>query len=194
MRIAAYNKPCYLLIIGLFGAAVNGSIQPFVGVTFGKLMTIMTTPEDWATLIAKSLDITRKEWFTQELNFWVIGLAALAFLNMFSAFAQKLSWSVLGGNVTYDIRKLLYGEILTMNVGWFDNRENSPSVLSAIMAKDTSIINGVSTESVSPSLEGGLAFLIGCIIGFYFSWEMSCAMILVSPIMAIGGALEMQAM
>ena len=81
-----------------------------------------------------------------------------------------------------------------MNIGWFDNRENSPSVLSATMAKDTSIINGVSTESVSPSLEGGLAFLIGCIIGFYFSWEMSCAMILVSPIMAIGGALEMQAM
>ena len=113
---------------------------------------------------------------------------------MFSAFTTKLSWSILGSNVTYDIRKLLYGEILTMNIGWFDNRENSPSVLSATMAKDTSIINGVSTESVSPSLEGGLAFLIGCIIGFYFSWEMSCAMILVSPIMAIGGALEMQAM
>ena len=52
MRIAAFNKPCYLMIFGLFGAAVNGSIQPFVGVTFGKLMTIMTTPESWAELLA----------------------------------------------------------------------------------------------------------------------------------------------
>ena len=86
MRLAAYNKPCYLMVFGLIGAAVNGSIQPFVGITFGKLMTIMTTPEDWATLIANSLNMTRKEWFSQELNFWVIALAILAVINMFSAF------------------------------------------------------------------------------------------------------------
>jgi ABC-type multidrug transport system fused ATPase/permease subunit len=62
------------------------------------------------------------------------------------------------------------------------------------MAKDTAIINGASTESVSPSLEGTLAFLIGLIIGFYLSWEMSCVMLCVSPIMVVGSALEMKAM
>jgi hypothetical protein len=53
-RLAEYNKPCYLIIIGLFGAAVNGSIQPFIGVIFGKLMTLMTTPPTWMELLAKA--------------------------------------------------------------------------------------------------------------------------------------------
>jgi ABC-type multidrug transport system fused ATPase/permease subunit len=88
----------------------------------------------------------------------------------------------------------LYSNILNKHIGWFDNRENAPSVLSATMAKDTSIVNGVSTESVSPTLEGMLALVFGLIIGFYLCWEMSLAMLGVAPIMAIGGMLEMKAM
>jgi len=96
--------------------------------------------------------------------------------------------------VTLKVRNLVYVSILNKHIGWFDNRDNSPSVISATLAKDTSIVNGVSTESISPSLEGGMAFVIGLCIGFYYSWEMSVAMFLVSPIMAVGAALEMKYM
>jgi len=36
------------------------------------------------------------------------------------------------------------------NIGWFDDKDNGVSVITSAMAKDTSIINGVCTESLSP--------------------------------------------
>ena len=49
-------------------------------------------------------------------------------------------------------------------------RENSTGVLSSAMAQDSSIINGVSTESLSPQFEAVCALSIGLLIGFYFCW------------------------
>lgn len=60
------------------------------------------------------------------------------------------------------------------------------------MAQDTSIINGVSTESLSPQLEGGLALVTGLVFGFVWCWQMSLVMLACTPILAIGGVLEME--
>ena len=79
-------------------------------------------------------------------------------------------FGTLGNNVTGKVRTMLYQGILQKNIGWFDNRDNGPSVLTSSMAKDTSLINGVSTESLGPQIEGICAVLIALGIGFYFCW------------------------
>lgn len=69
---------------------------------------------------------------------------------MFTYFGAKKSFGTLGENVTLSVRKVLYTNILQKNIGWFDHPENGTSVLTSAMAQDTSIINGVSTESIPP--------------------------------------------
>jgi hypothetical protein len=48
------------------------------------------------------------------------------------------------------IRKLLYLSILKKEIGFHDDRDNGSSILTSIMAHDTSILNGASTESIGP--------------------------------------------
>jgi ABC-type bacteriocin/lantibiotic exporter with double-glycine peptidase domain len=60
------------------------------------------------------------------------------------------------------------------------------------MAQDTSIINGVSTESLGPQMEGLFALSVGLIIGFVSCWQMALICLAVSPVMVIGNALEMK--
>ena len=60
------------------------------------------------------------------------------------------------------------------------------------MAQDTSIINGVSTESIPPQVEAGFSFLGGIIIGFYFCWQEAIICIVVSPLLIIGNMLGMK--
>lgn len=55
-------------------------------------------------------------------------------------------------------------------MGWFDDKDNGVSVLTSSMAQDTSIINGVSTESLGPSMEGAFALLVGLAVGFWACW------------------------
>jgi len=68
------------------------------------------------------------------------------------------------------MRYELYNAILGKNIGWFDLRENSVGVLTSSMASDTSLVNGVSSESLGPQVESGFAMLVGCVIGFYYCW------------------------
>ena len=97
-------------------------------------------------------------------------MALLGVITGVSAYIQKVSFGVLGGNVTYAIRKELYSKILQMNLGWFDQRENGTSVLTTSMAEDTGIINGTSSESLAPTIEANCALIVGLIIAFIYCW------------------------
>jgi ATP-binding cassette subfamily B (MDR/TAP) protein 1 len=97
----------------------------------------------------------------------MIGLAVGVF---FAMWLQKYFFQLISVKVTYAMRYTLYDEILNKNIGWFDMRENSVGVLSSAMAQDTSLINGVSSESLGPQVESAFAMLVGVVIGFYFCW------------------------
>ena len=72
-------------------------------------------------------------------------------------------------------------------MGWFDDRSNAPGVLSTTLSSDASVINGVSTEGLSPILEAISAVITGLVIGFYFSWRVACVTLGVLPFMGISG-------
>lgn len=45
---------------------------------------------------------------------------------------------------------MLYTGILEKHIGWFDDKDYATGVLTAALSWDTSIINGVSCESLGP--------------------------------------------
>ena len=112
------------------------------------------------------------------------GLTALV-----AAVATKTAFGFLGENVTFEVRKILYISILKKNIGWFDQKENGASVLTSAMASDTSLINGVSTESLSPIFDASFAFVASIIIGFLYCWQMSLIMMGLIPFIAVASAL-----
>lgn len=88
---------------------------------------------------------------------------------LFMAMA-KMSFGVISYNITYEIRKRLYGTILVKNIGYFDHPENSTFVLSGIMQSDTTIINGVATDSIPPQVEAGVLITLAFVYSFYLCW------------------------
>ena len=110
------------------------------------------------------------DYVNDNVNKYVWQIGAMGGLTLLFSFISKFSFSLLGENVTLKIRFDLYRSILRKNIGWFDESNNSPSVLTSAMAQDTSIINGVSTESIATILESLFSILVGVGIGFYYCW------------------------
>ena len=54
------------------------------------------------------------------------------------------------------------------------------------------MINGVGSESLQPYVEAVINMVAGMAIGFYFCWQESLVCLIVSPILIVGNALEMQ--
>lgn len=126
-----------------------------------NLLTVQ--PEYWEIL--KGPDYLR-----QELDFWVLMTVLMGFLCLIGISGRGACFGFIGQNVTLKIRRLLYHAILEKDIGFFDVRENNSSVLTSIMASDTSLINGASSESLGPYSDAFFAMFGGLILGFYYSW------------------------
>ena len=60
----------------------------------------------------------------------------------------RVSFGAIGGNVAKNLRRRLYESIISKHMGWFDDRENAPGILSSTLSSDAQIINGASTEGL----------------------------------------------
>ena len=106
-------------------------------------------------------------------------------------FCSKWCFGNLGENVTLEVRKLLYKSILRKHIGFHDFRDNGTSVLTSAMAEDSAIINGVSTESLGPMLDGAMALVVGLVIGFIYCWQEALICLGVAPLMIVSSAAAM---
>lgn len=150
---------------GTFGALISGSMQPILGIVFAKLLSVLSLPieflkiregDDWA------------DWLKGEVTFLSMVMIYCAIVNLFSILFQKYSYGYLGNNVTMKVREILYTNILQKHIGWFDERENGPSVLTSTMSADAAVINGVGGESLGPTVESAFGMIIGIGIAYYF--------------------------
>jgi ATP-binding cassette subfamily B (MDR/TAP) protein 1 len=99
-----------------------------------------------------------------------LGLLGIAFCTGTGVALKDFYFKSLGSNTTYYIRCELYAKIIQKNIGWFDDRDHSSGVLTSAIAKDTSILNGISTESLGPLFEGGMAAGGGVVVALFFCW------------------------
>lgn len=196
-----------LIFTGCIGALVAGATQPFLGIVFAKIMSYITIPFNLLQFVASKSDgpvkkdgnkgyvwvnSSAEDFMRERLEWWVMIMVVTAFVFLLFGTIQKASFSIIGENATEKVRKDLYASIITKHQGFFDKKEHGTSVLTSTMASDTSIVNGVSTESISPQLEGNVALLAGIGIGFWACWQEALVMFGLSPILMLGGALEMK--
>jgi ATP-binding cassette subfamily B (MDR/TAP) protein 1 len=170
--------------------------MPITGYILAELLSFMTSPYERLAFFAKMNEFAvqnpndaGREYLEYNMNFYSIIMGFVALCAGVASMIQKLSFGHLGENTTFEIRKKMYNSLMRKNIGWFDNKDNGVSVVTSAMAQDTSIINGVSTESLAPQCEGIFALVVGLLIGFYACWEMALICLGLSPIMAIGNAL-----
>jgi len=135
-----------------------------MAVIFSKFMVLLAIPVD------EYFEMYSEEHYYDLRTKLIMGIVGVACCTASGVFIKDLYFKKLGANTTYNIRKELYGKIIEKNLGWFDDRDHSSGVLTSAIAKDTSIINGISTESLGPLFEGGMAITGGVIVAFIFCW------------------------
>jgi ATP-binding cassette subfamily B (MDR/TAP) protein 1 len=114
-------------------------------------------------------------------------MAMLSIAALFTGFFQKLSFGLIGENVAFNIRKALYTKLIQKHQGWYDQRENSPGILTTTLSSDAQIINGVSSEGLGSIIEAACAVTTGLVIAFLCSWRMSVVCVVTAPVALLTG-------
>jgi len=183
MRLLDYNRPRISLVLGIFGAIAQGCMFPVFAIFVVKLIFVLNNAplNEVLAKMGYPHEDTRKD-----ANHWCLIMAVVAIVNFFSTFLHKFSFGVIGENVALNIRKGLYSSILKKDVAWFDDKNNSPGVLTSTLASDAQIINGASAEGLATQLEGGSALFVSVAISFFYSWRMSLVCLGLTPFLVLG--------
>ena len=91
--------------------------------------------------------------------------------------------------MTLNVRADLYKNILRKHMGWHDNRDHSSGVLTAVLAADIQLLNGVSSETLALYAESAFSLLWSLALGFFFSWPIAVCFLLTMPLLMIGAGL-----
>ena len=89
--------------------------------------------------------------------------------------------------MTLKLRVKLFEAILRKHIGWFDNKDRAPGILTNIITEHISQVNGLTTQAIGIILEATLGLIISSLICFFFSWRLALVVTALSPFMVLGG-------
>ncbi|KAF3444717.1 hypothetical protein FNV43_RR14410 [Rhamnella rubrinervis] len=171
-RLLALNLPEWKqAILGCVSAALFGAVQPLYAFAMGSMISVyFLTDHD------EIKDKTR----TYSLCF--LGLAIFSLLVNIS---QHYSFAYMGEYLTKRVRERMLSKILTFEVGWFDQDENSSGAICSRLAKDANVVRSLVGDRMALIIQTISAVALACTIGLIIAWRLALVMIAVQPVIIV---------
>lgn len=112
--------------VALILSVCAGSIFPVFAIFWSKILFVMQ-PDPFNPEARINFDKVK------EYTYIMIGISAGAFI---FPFFGRLIFGILGESMTKNIRHKLYNSLLRKHIGWFDNKDNAPGQLAAIISSE----------------------------------------------------------
>lgn len=82
--------------------------------------------------------------------------------------------------------------MLKMPIPWYDIPKNNAGGLTARLASDCKMVNGLTTTFVGVTLQNVVTLGASLIIGFIFEWRTSLVTVGLMPLMILAGIVQMK--
>ena len=174
-QLLRYNRPRGLVFLGFVCAGLTSVLT----VAFGPLVFLGMF----------SLYHEGELLFQKDVSFWSWLMLVVALGCLLTKFLTSLCFLVIQQNMTRSMRELLYKEILTKHIGWFDLIENHYKNLLDSLLLDCSLLRGLSTEACCAIFEAAVTFATGLALAIYFDWQITCVFLAMLPLLLLANQL-----
>ncbi|KAH6559790.1 hypothetical protein BASA61_000416 [Batrachochytrium salamandrivorans] len=174
MRILWLNRPEWgLFVIGGLGAILNGVVMPVFSIVFSVVLTSLGT---------------------DRANFWSLMFVVLGVVAFISNFCQIGLFKYAGQKLTRRLREMTFRALLRQEIAFFDVDENSTGALTAKLAEDANLVQGVTGPTFGAVIQAFASIVSGMIIAFSSSWQLSLVILGLVPLIGFAGYFQMQAL
>lgn len=125
------------------------------------------------------------------MAFAFVGIGGAAF---FGNFAQLAFLGISGERLTRKLRRASFKKLMKLEMGFFDEKENSLGALTTRLATEASAVKGVTGDTLGSMTFGISSILTGLIISYTACWRVALVVTAVFPLMAVAGALQVKLM
>ncbi|XVE68020.1 hypothetical protein DITRI_Ditri09bG0034800 [Diplodiscus trichospermus] len=168
-RLLALNSPEWKQAsLGCLGAILSGAIQPFYAFVAGSMISLFF--------------LTDHREIKEKTRIYSLCFFGFSVFSLITNIIQHYNFAYMGDHLTRRIREKMLSQILTFEVGWFDQDENSSGTICSRIDKDASVVRSLVGDRMCLLVQTSSAVAIACTIGLILSWRLALVMIAVQPL------------
>ncbi|GJT44813.1 ABC transporter family protein [Tanacetum coccineum] len=171
-RLLAMNTPERKeALLGSIGAILFGAIQPLYAFAMGSVISVYFLEDH---------DEIKRRTMIYSLCF-----AGLGVFSMVINIIQHYNFAAMGEQLTKRVRERMLAKILTFEIGWFDQGENSSGAICSRLAKDANVVRSLVGDRSALLIQTFSAVIIACTMGLVIAWRLALVMIAVQPLIIV---------
>ncbi|KAL4619224.1 hypothetical protein ACB092_06G064300 [Castanea dentata] len=168
-RLLKMNTPEWgRAMLGCLGALGSGAVQPINAYCVGSLISVYFL-KDEPEIKSKSRVLS--------LIFLGIGI-----FNFITNFLQHYNYSIMGERLTKRVRENLLEKLMTFEIGWFDQDDNTSAAVCARLATEANMVRSLVGDRMSLLVQAIFGASFAYTLGLVLTWRLSLVMIAVQPI------------
>ncbi|KAL0910642.1 hypothetical protein M5K25_021644 [Dendrobium thyrsiflorum] len=95
---------------------------------------------------------------------------------------QHYNFGVMGECLTRRVRERMFSKILTFEVAWFDQEDNSTGAICSRLAKDANVVRSLVGDRMSLIIQALSAVAVAFTLGLIIAWRLALLMIATQPL------------
>ncbi|KAI5352185.1 hypothetical protein L3X38_005076 [Prunus dulcis] len=169
-RLFKMNAPEWKqAILGCLGAAGFGSIQPVHAYCLGTVVAVYFQ--------------TNNSTIKSETRFYCYIFLSLAVFSFIANLLQHYSFAVMGERLSKRVRIKMLEKILTFEIGWFDQDENTSAAICARLTTEANMVRSLTADRISLLVQVFFSASIAFVIGLIVTWRIAIVMIAIQPLL-----------
>lgn len=171
-RLYSMARPDWVYgILGTIGAFIVGAQMPFFAI--GVTQALVSYYMDW--------DTTRSEIKKISLLFCGGGVLTLIVHGL-----TYLCFGIMGERLTLRLRKKMFKAMLRNEMGWFDDVNNTSTMLASQLESEASLLRTVVVDRSTILLQNVGLVVTSFIIAFILNWRLTLVIIAMYPLVISG--------
>lgn len=174
--LAYLNKPeIPVLVVGAICAIIYGIILPIFGILMASMVKTFYEPPPL---------------LKPDSRYWTLMFVLLGLISFLVAPARSYFFAVAGCKLTQRIRSMCFEKILSMEVGWFDEPQNSCGAIGARLSSDAAVLRSLVGDALAQVVQDGATAVAGLGLAFAACWQLALIVVAMVPLIGLNDTVQ----
>lgn len=156
-------------LCGCLGAIGSGAVQPINAYCVGGLISVYFRPD--------------KSSITSHARVYSFVFVGLGIFNFFTSLLQHYNFAVMGEKLTRRIREKLLEKLMTFEIGWFDQDENTSAAICARLSTEANMVRSLVGDRMSLLTQAFFGATFAYSLGLVLTWRLALVMMVTQPLL-----------
>ncbi|CAN6235394.1 unnamed protein product [Urochloa humidicola] len=169
LRLLKMNRPEWKqALLGCAGAVIFGAVLPVYSYSLGSLPEVYFLGDN---------DLIRSKTRLYSLVFFGIAIVCIT-----ANIVQHYNFAVMGERLTERVRAQMLAKILSFEVAWFDEDENSSAAVTARLATQATKVRSLVGDRMCLLVQAAANATLGFSLALAVSWRLAVVMMAMQPL------------